>query len=289
MKAYSRITITGHKGILGSQFARLLEPEHLCHLIDLPEIDITDRDSMRRELLEFAPDLLIHCAAYTAVDRAESEPETAFKVNALATGWIAQACAEIGAHMVYSSTDYIFCDTPGVNPRTEFDSPAPRGVYARSKFAGEEQIRVHQPRHFIIRTSWLYGPGGKNFVDSIIRAGKEKQHLTVVNDQFGSPTYAPDLAAETLKVIDFGAFGTYHITGNGRCSWFEFAREILKIAGIAAKIHPLSTAEYNAPAPRPGYSVLDHLALRNTIGDNMPNWKESLGKYLNLKRKEGAV
>lgn len=275
-----RILITGHKGILGSEFHRRLQNQGVLG-IDLPEIDITDREKLRRVFIEFSPHITFHCAAYTQVDKAESEPETAFKTNALATRWIAQLCAQIGAEMVYFSTDYVFCDTPGKSARTEFDIPAPRGVYALSKYAGEREIRTHLPdNHYIIRTSWLYGKGGKNFVDTIIRLAQEKPFITVINDQIGSPTYAPDLAAETLRLVEYGAPGTYHISGNGNCSWFHFAREILKQAGVKTQIYPISTAEYGAPAPRPAYSLLDHLALRQTIGDNMPHWRESLAEYL---------
>jgi dTDP-4-dehydrorhamnose reductase len=237
----------------------------------------------------FSPELIIHCAAYTNVDKAESEPELVYKVNALATRWIAEISAEINACLLYFSTDYVFYDTPGRSPRTEFDPPAPRGVYTNSKFTGELEVRSLQPRHFIIRTSWLFGFNGRNFVDTILQIAKEKPFLTVVDDQIGSPTYAPDLAAETLRLLDYGAFGTYHISGNGTCSWFEFAQAILQEAGIEKKVYPVSTSEYNAPAPRPAYSVLDHLALRNTIGDRMPHWRESLKTYIKLKKEKGLL
>lgn len=272
--------VTGCKGLLGSEFCRMLEGQDFRG-IDLPEVDITDRVKLRQEVLGYAPNLVIHCAAYTKVDQAESEPELAFKTNALATRWLAEVCSEIGAVMVYFSTDYVFCDTPGASPRTEFDFPAPRGVYARSKFAGETEVRAFLPaKHYIIRTSWLYGKGGKNFVEAIIRLARDKPFLTVINDQIGSPTYAPDLASEILRLVENGAFGTYHITGNGTCSWYQFAREILKLAGIDTKVFPISTVEFGALSPRPAYSVLDHFALRETVGDNMPHWKDSLKRHL---------
>ncbi|NQS99373.1 MAG: dTDP-4-dehydrorhamnose reductase [candidate division Zixibacteria bacterium] len=280
MIPHSRITITGHKGMLGSQFYSRLVNRLPVQAIDLPEIDITDRENLRGSLFDFQPELIIHCAAYTDVDKAESEAEKAFQVNALATRWTAQIAAEIEAQMVYFSTDYVFCDTPGVVPRNEFTLPAPRGVYACSKFAGEQMVRRFQPQHFIIRTSWLYGSNGKNFVDAILKAAAEKPFLSVVTDQIGSPTYTSDLADQTLRVIEYGDFGDYHISGNGSCSWFQFSKAILKTAGIDRKVYPISTASYNAPAPRPAYSVLDHLALRYTVGDDMPHWRKSLTHYL---------
>jgi dTDP-4-dehydrorhamnose reductase len=277
---YSRITITGHKGILGSQFKQLLEDQANCQLIDLPEFDITDRNRLQAELSDFAPELVLHCAAYTAVDKAESESEIAFRVNALATGWLAEICARIKARLVYFSTDYVFCDAKGAIPYREFDITAPRGVYAQSKYAGEELIRLHHPQHFIIRTSWLYGPQGKNFVDTILQSGRTNSELKVVNDQVGSPTYSEDLALMVLKVLSSCPFGTYHITNKGSCSWYQFALEIVKLAGLNCRVYPISTAEFNAPAPRPQYSVLDHFALRNTIGDDMPFWRDSLRRYI---------
>ena len=289
MKKYARIAITGYKGILGSSLRRSLEKDCELFLIDLPDYDITDRETIRKALKDFSPELVIHCAAYTAVDKAESEPETAFKVNSLATRYIAETCLELNAHLIYFSTDYVFCDSPGKDLRREFDIPAPRGVYACSKFGGEVEIRSILPFHYIIRTSWLYGGGGKNFVETIINAGKEKPFLKVVSDQIGTPTFADDLTTETLRLADSGIFGTYHISGNGACSWYEFAREILKAAGIKTRIYPISTAEYNAPAPRPEYSVLDNFALRNTIGDKMPHWKTSMIKFIDDLKKAGKI
>ena len=289
MKRYSRIVITGSKGILGSSFQRSLADKAEFLLIDLPEYDITDREAIKTELTNFSPELVIHCAAYTDVVKAESEPEKAFRVNSLATRFIADACAESGAHLIYFSTDYVFCDSPGKRLRSEFDLPAPRGVYACSKYAGEMEIRNILRSHFIVRTSWLYGSGGKNFPETIIQAAKERPFLKVVTDQFGTPTLADDLAAEVLRLADGGLFGTYHISGGGSCSWFEFAEEILRIAGIDAKVYPVSTVEYNSPAPRPAYSVMDHFAMRNSIGDLMPHWKESIDKFIRTLKEDGKI
>jgi len=277
MKGFSRICITGAKGMLGSLFVQRLSHTNLL-TIDLPEIDITHRPLLLNTLREFKPQLIIHCASYNAVDKAESEVEKTFLINALATEWIAQYSAENNAQLVYFSTDYVFCGSQGRTPRNEFFPPSPCGVYALSKFAGEEAIRRCQPRHFIIRTSWLYGPNGVNFVNNIIKATQERPFLKVVSDQIGTPTHTFDLVEYTIKVIENGEFGLYHISGNGQCSWFEYAQSILHLASIKTKVYPVSSAEYGALAPRPAYSVLDHFHLRNTVGDNIPLWPETLKK-----------
>jgi dTDP-4-dehydrorhamnose reductase len=283
MFRFKRITITGHKGILGSQLFSLLEGSAEIQGLDLPECNITDRIGIQTELRSFKPDLVFHCSAYTNVDKAESEVETAFQVNALATRWLAQICAELQTVMVYFSTDYVFCATPGVEPRREYHQPQPKGIYAQSKYAGELEIRSFHPRHYIIRTSWLYGDNGRNFVATILRLAQEKPFLSVVKDQIGSPTYALDLAKEVLRLVETDLYGLYHISGNGSCSWFDFAQAILKAVGSDKKVYPITTFELNAPAPRPSYSYLDNFALRNTIGDQMPFWKVSLESYLKRK------
>ncbi|MBL7192066.1 dTDP-4-dehydrorhamnose reductase [bacterium] len=274
------ITITGHKGILGSQLMKLLSPEHEIQGLDLPENDLTDLKSARRAVLKFEPDIIFHTAAYTDVDGAESDIEKAFLVNSLATRNLALTAAEIDIPIVYFSTDFVFCGCNYSAPINEFQPAAPKGVYALSKWGGEEEIRRYQPKHYIIRTSWLYGAGGKNFVDTICKLASQRDSLNVINDQKGTPTFAADLAEETIRLADFAPYGTYHISGIGSCSWYEFAWEIVKLTGLHCKIYPISTWEYNSAAPRPAYSALDHLCLRNTIGDNMPHWRDSLKKYL---------
>jgi len=281
MKAYSRIAITGHKGILGSLFADMIDGE--LSLIDLPEIDITDRELTNRVIRDFKPELIIHCAAYTDVVNAETEKEKAHQVNVLATQWIAEIAADINAVMAYFSTDFVFYHNSCNQPIKESEEPQPEGVYARSKFAGEKAVSERLDRYFTIRTSWLYGFNGKNFVDTIIKLAGEKKQIKVINDQIGTPTYAADLAKETLRVIDYGKFGIYHISNNGSCSWYDFASEIIRQMKLECEVIPITTEEYNSPAPRPRYSVLDHGALRDTIGDNMPHWKKSLREYLKLK------
>jgi len=287
MKNYRRICITGSKGMLGTHLVNTLSADHEILPLDLPEFDITGRDSIRKTIGDFKPDLIIHCAAYTAVDRAESEADKAYLVNALATRWMAQISEELNSHLVYYSTDYVFCGSPGRIPFNEFMSAAPRGVYALSKFAGEQEVRTYQPRHYIIRTSWLYGPYGNNFPAAIMKGAVEKPFLRVIDDQVGAPTHTFDLAEQTLRIVENGVFGLYHVSGNGSCSWYEYAKAVLEIAGVEKKIEPVTTAEYNVPAPRPPYSVLDHMVLRNTIGDNIPHWRESLERYFDTLLNNG--
>ena len=265
--------------MLGTHLVNILSVDQEILALDLPEFDVTRRDSMRAVIGEFKPDLIIHCASYNNVERAESEADKAYLVNALATRWIAQISAELNSPLVYYSTDYVFCGASGRVPFNEFMPAAPRGVYALSRFAGEQEVRNYQPRHYIIRTSWLYGPYGNNFPGAILKAAEDKPFLKVIDDQVGAPTHTFDLAEQTLRIVENGVFGLYHVSGNGSCSWYEYAKAVLEIAGIEKRIEPVTTAEYGAAAPRPPYSVLDHLVLRNTIGDTIPHWRESLEKY----------
>lgn len=284
MESYRRICITGSKGMLGTHLVKVLSVDHEILALDLPEFDVTRRDSVRAVIGDFKPDLIIHCAAFTAVDLAESEVEKVSLVNALATRWMAQTAAELNAPLVYYSTDYVFCGSTGRVPFNEFMPTAPQGVYALSKFAGEEEVRTYQPRHYIIRTSWLYGPYGKNFPAVILKAAEDKPFLNVIDDQTGAPTHTFDLAEQTMRIVENGAFGLYHVSGNGSCTWHEYAKAVLEIAGIEKRIEPVTTTEYGAAAPRPPYSVLDHMALRNSIGDTIPHWRDSLEKYFDTLR-----
>lgn len=265
--------------MLGTHLVNVLSEGHELLALDLPEFDVTRRESLLKTLGDFKPDLIIHCAGYTAVEQAEKEAEKAYQVNAMASRWIARISADLNAPLVYYSTDYVFCGSSGRIPFNEFMPVAPQGVYALSKYAGEQEIRIYNPRHYILRTSWLYGPYGKNFPAAVLKAAGEKQHLKVIDDQTGAPTHTFDLAEQTLRIVENAPCGLYHVSGNGCCTWYEYARAVLEIAGLEKKIEPISTAEYNAPAPRPPYSVLDHMVLRNTIGDNIPPWRESLEKY----------
>ena len=279
MAGYRKICITGSAGMLGHVFVNKYSGRADILEVDLPGLDITKRDALLKVLHEFSPELIIHCAAYTKVDQAEFEPELCFSVNSLGTRWLSQYAAETGIKIVYFSSDYVFCGLRTREPIDEFALPHPLGVYALSKYAGEVEICSSGAEHLIIRTSWLYGPGGKNFVDSIIGLAGKMPFLKVVNDQIGTPTLTRALADKTIEMIERDLCGLFHVSGNGSCSWFDFAETILNKAGIQKKVYPISTAEFGAASPRPAYSVLDHLCLRRTIGDDIPHWKDSLDDY----------
>ena len=247
--------------------------------VDVDTLDITDGEAVSGALREIQPDAVINCAAMTSVDACETDQETAFRVNALGPMYLACACTVSGAALLHLSTDYVFSGD-GKTPYAEWDSTDPRTVYGKSKLLGEAYVLAHCPHSFIARTAWLYGRHGSNFLKTILRAAREKGELAVVDDQRGSPTNALDLAYHLLKILNCGAYGIYHVTGCGECSWYEFACEILRLAGTPCRLRPCATAEYPRPAPRPAYSVLDHLALRCTVGDEMRDWREALADFI---------
>jgi len=231
-----------------------------------------------------SPQLVIHTAAYTDVDGCEQHPDRAHKVNAIGTQNIALACARLDATMVYISTDFVFNGRKG-RPYIEFDAPDPLSVYARSKLAGEQYVRALLKKWFIVRTSWLFGKNGKNFVETILRLAGERDELSVVNDQIGSPTFAGDLVPEMARLIATEAYGIYHLSNNGACSWFDYARKILELAHVEnVRVVPISTETLGRPAVRPAYSVLRNYCMELTIGDRMRSWEEGLAAYLELVR-----
>lgn len=286
-----KILITGAKGQLGTELQRQLReggsalgplPQrlHLASIIpvDIEDGDLTDRHETAGILRRYAPDAVIHCAAYTNVDACEDHFDDAFAVNAIAARNVAMGCEEIGAKMLHVSTDYVFSGQ-GDSPVSEASSTAPQSAYGRTKLLGEEYVKSLCSRWFIVRTSWLYGRTGNNFVRTIVRVAKEKGALKVVNDQLGNPTNAEDLAHHILSLATTKEFGLYHCTGNGICSWYDFAAEIVRLWGINATVTPCTTEEYASPTKRPAYSALDHTMLRTTIGDNMRPWQEALAHF----------
>ncbi|MDL2252489.1 dTDP-4-dehydrorhamnose reductase [Ruminococcaceae bacterium OttesenSCG-928-I18] len=291
-----RILITGANGQLGTELVRQLESGKSA-LGDIPKVlqgavvaavDIEDGDLTKLRvvqglLAEHTPDVVINCAAFTNVDKCETERDTAFAANALAPRNLAIACEAAGAKLIHISTDYVF-NGQGEIPFSEADLPAPRSVYGATKRLGEEYVRAFCSRWFIVRTAWLYGRQGGNFVKTILRVAKEKGELQVVNDQRGNPTNAEDLAHHLLLLAPTEEYGIYHGTGNGICSWYDFASEIVRLSGIKAQVKPCSTDEFyqqaKRQAERPAYSALDHSMLRATVGDHMRPWREALAPYI---------
>ncbi len=238
--------------------------------------------------MNISPDLIIHCAAYTNVDDCEKNIDLAYRVNAIGSRNVALSTNICDASLVYISTDYIF-DGSMNRPYNEFDIPNPLNIYAKTKLAGECFVKDFTHKFYIIRTSWLYGKNGHNFVKTILKLAKKDSELKVVDDQIGSPTDAKSLALQIIKIIDRGLYGTYNVSCNDYCSWYEFACEIVKLAGLKAKIVPIRTEDYPLPATRPKYSVLDNYMLRLENIDIMPNWNDSLINFLNENRVEDLV
>lgn len=274
-----KIMIVGAGGMLAREIARQWSEKHdLCTFARL-DLDVSRLADVRAAFRAHTPDVLVNCAAYNRVDDAETHIEDAFRVNAVGPRNLAIGASETGASLVHFSTDYVF-DGAQAAPYVEYDRTNPLGVYARSKAAGEAAVRDHCSRFHIIRVAWLVGHGGRNFVESMLHVAKEKGAVSVVTDQIGTPTFCADVARTLHNVVEAGAFGLYHMTGNGSCSWFEFAEEIFRQAGVTVPINPTTMAAYGRPAPRPASTVLRNLMLELTVGDTMPPWRESLKEYL---------
>lgn len=269
-----RVVITGAAGQLGHDLQKAFADDEVL-AIDVAEVDITDEAAVVAAFTDFGPQLVVHGAAYTAVDKAETDEDTAWRVNAIGSWWVARACKLVGAAMVYVSTDYVFDGTLG-RAYTEFDRTSPQGVYARTKEAGEQLVRETLPEHYVVRTSWVQGEHGSNFVKTMLRLGAERDALTVVDDQTGSPTFTADLAPALRRLAVTGRYGTYHLTNSDTCTWFEFARAIFDEAGLDVRVEPTDTASYGAPAPRPSYSVLDNRKARLTGVGPLRPWREGL-------------
>lgn len=276
-----RILVTGANGQLGREVTKQ-GANHELILTDVDTLDITNSKAVRDLFQSVRPEAVIHCAAYTNVDGAETDEDSAFRINVIGAQNIAAGCLEVGARMVYVSTDYVF-DGTGTRAYREFDTVNPHTVYGRTKWQGEEIVRQILGRHYIARTAWLYGDGN-NFVRTMLRLGKENQSVRVVHDQIGSPTSTVDLSWAIFRLLASDAYGTYHATCQGQCSWYEFACEVFRQAGLATKVVPVTTTEFVRPAKRPSYSNLDNYMLRMSIGDPMRNWQEALAEYLEINR-----
>ena len=277
------ILITGCNGQLGNEM-QLLEkthPQHVYFNTDVQELDITDREAVEAFVEEHQIDGIVNCAAYTAVDKAESNVELCTLLNATAPAYLAQAIERRGGWFVQISTDYVFDGTNHV-PYVEADGVCPNSTYGRTKLEGEQQAMSACRRTMIIRTAWLYSSFGNNFVKTMIRLGREKSELGVIFDQIGTPTYARDLAVAIFAAIDKGIVpGIYHYSNEGVISWYDFARAIYRMAGITTcRVRPLHTSEYPTPAARPHYSVLDKTKIKQTYALDIPYWEESLAECI---------
>ncbi|MUT67641.1 dTDP-4-dehydrorhamnose reductase [Paenibacillus sp. NEAU-GSW1] len=274
-----KIVVTGAEGQLGRELTELGKSGlATAEMIGFgrKELDITDAVMCRQLLAQHRPDIVIHCAAYTAVDQAESDPAAAFLVNEAGTRNTAAAAKEVGAKFCYISTDYVF-DGQGSSPYRETDRTNPQTVYGRSKLAGERQVESLLERYFIVRTSWVYGKYGTNFVKTMLKLGAERERLQVVADQIGSPTYTRDLAVFLLELVQTERYGIYHAANAGACSWYDFAKAIFEESGDASvRIDPCTTAEFPRPAPRPLYSVMGQTAIAANGLTPLRHWREAL-------------
>jgi dTDP-4-dehydrorhamnose reductase len=281
-----KILITGAKGQLGNELKLLGKkyPDFQLTFTDVEELDITDMQAVSAFFDKLHPDVIVNCAAYTAVDKAEQEPDLALKINALAVRNLSNACGEFNALFIHISTDYIF-NGKGYRPYVETDTPEPVSSYARSKYAGETQMLSSCRNGIILRTSWLYSAFGNNFVKTILKYGKERGNLNVVYDQIGCPSYAKDLAAAILEIIpkltDHEGVEIFHYTNEGVASWYDFAKAIIEFSGIKCLINPVETKDYPLPAERPFYSVLNKAKFKERFGIEIPYWRDSLEDCIN--------
>ena len=268
-----RLVVTGAKGMLGHRVvAEARRRGHDVIGTDLPELDLVDESAVDAFVRDAAPDAIVNCAAYTDVDACEENETLATRVNGDAAGNVARR----GVHVVHVSTDYVFAGD-GRRPYVESDPVGPLTAYGRSKLAGEELVRAADPGHAIVRTAWLFGDGGKNFVDTMLRLGADRDEVSVVFDQVGSPTWTGHLAPALIDLAESGAGGVFHATGDGACSWFELAIEAMRVRDLDCRVVAVTTDEFPRPAPRPAFSVLD---TEREDGVRLPDWREGVAQHV---------
>ncbi len=274
-----KVLVTGASGQVGQELVHIDNAQIQIVGFGRDQLDITDLARCREILVEVKPDTIIHTAAYTAVDKAEEEPEEAYRVNAIGTRNLAVVAEEIGAKLLFVSTDYVF-DGTGKAPYEESAETKPQSVYGKTKRAGEEFVLELSSHYFIVRTSWVYGRYGNNFVNTMLKLATERDSITVVADQIGSPTYARDLAAFLIELVQTEKYGIYHVSNTGSCSWYTFAQAIFAESGIKVRVEPCTTAEFRRPAPRPAYSVMDQSAIHRNGLTGLRPWRVALREFL---------
>ncbi|MDQ0975143.1 dTDP-4-dehydrorhamnose reductase [Neobacillus niacini] len=275
-----KVVVTGAAGQLGQDVLFELERKnHQAFGVDRQQLDITNEEDVLAFISKVKPDVILHCAAYTNVDAAEENEDAAYQVNAAGTENLAKAAKLNGSKVMYISTDYVFDGT--ANEPYEVDEPTqPLGAYGRTKLAGEQLLQKHLDEFFIVRTAWVFGVYGNNFVKTMIRLGKERGEVGVVHDQVGSPTYTVDLAKFMVELMETDKYGIYHATNSGVCSWYEFAVEIFKQANMNVTVNPLTSDQFPRPAARPKYSVLSKKMIQQQGLQPLRDWKEALAAYL---------
>lgn len=279
-----RILVTGVKGQLGYDVVNELEKRgHTAIGVDIDEMDITDAEAVDRVITEANVEAVIHCAAYTAVDAAEDNLELCRKVNAAGTENIAKVCKKLDLKMVYISTDYVF-DGEGERPWEPDDRRDPLNAYGIGKYEGELAVEENLEKYFIIRIAWVFGVNGKNFIKTMLKLGETRDEVSVVNDQIGSPTYTYDLARLIVDMVETEKYGRYHATNEGFCSWYEFACEIFRQAGMNVKVNPVTSDEFPAKAKRPHNSRMSKEKLSENGFERLPSWQDALKRYLEVIR-----
>lgn len=276
-----KVLIIGSEGMLGHDLVDILSRENEVKTTNINTLDITNINKTIETVKEVNPDVVVHAAAFTDVDGSETNPDMAYKVNALGTRNVAVACKEADSAMVYICTDYVFDGLKGTS-YYEYDQTNPLSVYGKTKHIGEIYIRDILNKFYIVRSSWLYGIHGPNFITTMLNLAENNKEIKVVNDQIGSPTYTVDLSKAIAKLIKKPAFGIYHITNSDSCSWYEFAREIFEIAGIDVELVPVTTEEFPRPAPRPKYSVLENYNWKLEGFPEIQSYKTAMRQYMEL-------
>ena len=272
-----KVVVTGASGMLGHDVVRAARyVNHDVVPLSHEDLDVVDLPAVERAMRSERPDVVVHCAAYTDVDGAQDDLDSAMTVNADGAGNVAAAAAAVGAAVVYPSSDYVF-DGSKSSPYVESDDTRPLSVYAQSKLAGERETAGANPRHWIVRTAWLFGVGGKNFVETMLTLGRELGEVMVVRDQVGCPTYTAHVADALVQLLDGDEYGVHHIAGGGQCSWYEFAEEIFRQSGVDCRVLSCTTEEFPRPAPRPPYSVL---GTEREYALYLPDWRAGLASYL---------